>query len=165
MSEDGKWMQRLVQIWEEIPAGTDVVRLGWCGDMEPVHRWTADAGAFVLADTQSAGCTHAYAVHKSALPKMLKLFPCCCAVDCCYAWGMPELGISVVNVDVVGSKDWIFEQGEWSPATDWGNAYGVMMQARKELSSLHAAGIEVTDTSTDHTQQPFCLSPEVLDRK
>mmetsp|Transcript_109374 Transcript_109374/g.172385 ORF Transcript_109374/g.172385 Transcript_109374/m.172385 type:complete len:410 (-) Transcript_109374:96-1325(-) len=133
MSEDGLWTERLMKVWSQIPEGTDVVRLGWCGLQDPDHRWSDDSNNFVIADTPDAGgCTHAYVVRREALPKLSALFPCCCAVDCCFKFGMPAHGITMVNIDAIGSKEYI--AGHMTQ--DWGNAYGIMMQAKGDLPTF-----------------------------
>lgn len=143
MTENGQWTENLIEVWKHISADIDVVRLGWCGERDPTYRWTAGQNTFVLADTPitaedaswAGGCTHAYVVRRSAIPKMLALFPCCCAVDCCMAWGMTNLNIKMVNVDAFGSKDYIAKNG----GRDWGNGYGVVMQAKHDLPSVRGA--------------------------
>lgn len=134
MAEDpGQWTQRLLSVWSQIPEGTDVVRLGWCSLEDPSHRWSGDQSTMVIADTPDAGgCTHAYVVRRSAIPKMKELFPCCCAVDCCFKFGMEKHGISMVNIDAVGSKEYIASH----MTQDWGNAYGIMMQAKDDLPTF-----------------------------
>jgi hypothetical protein len=133
MAEDGLWTDRLMKVWSEVPAEVEVVRLGWCAMEDPYHRWEADSNNFVIADTPDAGgCTHAYVVRQSALPKLSAFFPCCCAVDCCFKFGMERSGMKMVNIDAAGSKDYIATK----MTQDWGNAYGIMMQAKDDLPTV-----------------------------
>lgn len=89
--------------WKGVPEGVKMVRLGWCtfeSDLGKVQARALQTGqdpnaAFKLIREQwwtdnqgsqhyyTGGCTTGYMVHKSFIPEVLKIFPCCCPIDCC----------------------------------------------------------------------------------
>mmetsp|Transcript_139124 Transcript_139124/g.245825 ORF Transcript_139124/g.245825 Transcript_139124/m.245825 type:complete len:703 (-) Transcript_139124:68-2176(-) len=97
------WSDLFRKAWERVPAHIRVVRLGYCQlDMNhqpvPIYQYVhANISGVVLSQYtgwgeqqpfyyEPGGCTSAYLVHKSILPEMIKLFPCCGSVDSCYKW-------------------------------------------------------------------------------
>lgn len=98
-----KFSDAFRQAWQGVPEEVKVVRLGWCtfesdlGEVKDrVHGadagqrghfklvrerwWTDDKGR---EHYYTGGCTTGYMVHKSFIQEMLKIFPCCCPIDCC----------------------------------------------------------------------------------
>jgi hypothetical protein len=85
--------------WARVPEWAKLVRLGWCTfekDLGSIRKATfADAGHFRLVRDMSwadgagkshyytGGCTTGYIVHRSLVPELLGMFPCCCPIDCC----------------------------------------------------------------------------------
>lgn len=85
--------------WEKMPAQSQLVRLSWCTfekDLGSIAKKTfADTGHFRLVHEMTwadkvegehyytGGCTTGYMVHKSFIPELLNIFPCCCPIDCC----------------------------------------------------------------------------------
>mmetsp|Transcript_31754 Transcript_31754/g.69396 ORF Transcript_31754/g.69396 Transcript_31754/m.69396 type:complete len:459 (-) Transcript_31754:120-1496(-) len=85
--------------WSKVPAEAKLVRLGWCtfeSDLGQIDDEALDEnGSFKLVRKRwwtdgegskhyyTGGCSSAYIVHRSLISEMLKIFPCCCAFDCC----------------------------------------------------------------------------------
>lgn len=129
------WNKEFEKAWAVKPPEAKIVRLSWClppglQQMETPTQRTHGGGLFQWVHSHtSAGCTAAYMVHNSVIPEMLKAFPCCCAVDCCYAWDVyRRLNSALINLAAIGGEDWI-QQNE---VTDWGGSTsdGVIMQAK-----------------------------------
>jgi len=95
------WAANFRLAWQRVPPEVGMVRLARCvfeHDLGPVRKrnTTLFAGGFQLVDwpywTDSepkqryytGGCTTGYMVHKSVIPELLGLFPCCCPIDCCF---------------------------------------------------------------------------------
>jgi hypothetical protein len=147
-----RWDDAFKRAWQEIPPETQIVRLSWClpgnasEQMQPAY---IDAGDFRLirwagysTGYRAGGCTSAYMVHRKAIPEMLRLFPCCCAVDCCFENDLynrvvgknkhETRGMTIMmSLDSWGSREYIAERER----SGWGVQYGVMMQARSDVTS------------------------------
>lgn len=94
------WNENFRKAWASIPPETKMVRLGWCVFEEDVGHLTweiyGNTGEFKLVrgtfrpdgSYYSGGCTTGYLVHRSFIPVVLNLFPCCCPLDCCLEWGL-----------------------------------------------------------------------------
>jgi hypothetical protein len=139
--DDVDWNSEFQKAWATKPATATVVRLSWCSPpgkhAVPVKRTTNQTvGLFQWVRTDgAAGCTAAYMVHKSAVPAMLKVFPCCCAVDCCYAWDVyAKQTVDLVNLAAVGGEEWI----EKNEIADWGEHDGIIMQAKSKHGTKSA---------------------------
>lgn len=91
--------EAFAEAWIAVPPETKIVRLGWCtfeSDIGPLEddalfqgkafkvvrdRWfTDDQGS---KHYYTGGCTTGYMIHRSVIPELLKMFPCCCPIDCC----------------------------------------------------------------------------------
>jgi hypothetical protein len=151
------WNVEFRRAWSRVPPEAKMVRLSWCVSPEEEARLTAKAkkAPISLAQTESdssqglfnwmrspdaGGCTAAYMVHRSIIPELLTVFPCCCAVDCCYAndfFNKPDASghlrrhTLLFNLDAFGSKGYI----EAHAKSDWGTHYGVLMQSKDQLGS------------------------------
>jgi hypothetical protein len=91
------WMSAFDAVWQLLPPQAEFVRLGrcfakpwWAGGEVFKTTTYADGGHFTVTQWTGingqydvGGCTHAYVVKKSFIPKMLSVFPCNCAWDCC----------------------------------------------------------------------------------
>jgi hypothetical protein len=131
------WDAEFKQAWAKIPPTAKMARLSWCA---PHHVKTVQANPsgdrfqwVEIPFRQLRGCTTAYMVHKSIIPEMLKLFPCYCAVDCCYLLDFfqkidPKL---LVNLVARGGDEYI--KAHQKPGSH--QHRGVLMQARDELGS------------------------------
>jgi hypothetical protein len=151
------WDAEFGKAWKRLPKTAKVVRLGWCQAWyhqamykEPtsaeggVFQWMQFPNGNLLSvqgsTTPVGGCTHAYMVHKSIIPSMLSIFPCCCAVDCCMEYGYfaKQDASSLANLIAIGGDQYIDDHGgndQWGP-----NALkfrGVIMQATAELGHTH----------------------------
>jgi len=140
------WNDAFSEAWTRLPEGVKFVRLGWCvmgeSDSNPsVDPPDPSAGQFKFTrswDLMSlGGCTHAYVVHRSIIPEILKIFPCCGAVDACLVWdfflkpdasggGGTQMSRVLANLDIQRPGTWgigddpnVFKSGYW---------FGVMMQ-------------------------------------
>jgi hypothetical protein len=132
------WDAEFHRAWATRPADAKFVRLSWCSApgvavgpriTEPA---SAANGQFQFIKNAVGGCTAAYMVHKSIIPKLLKVFPCCCAVDCCYEWDFfSKNPSSITNLVAIGSDAYISSHEK----SEWGKHHGVMMQAKKSLPS------------------------------
>mmetsp|Transcript_119721 Transcript_119721/g.211638 ORF Transcript_119721/g.211638 Transcript_119721/m.211638 type:complete len:350 (-) Transcript_119721:63-1112(-) len=152
-----RWDQAFKKAWSKIPPESKIVRLSWCMIVEKPRdtmRIYADTGDFVLAKwvglddaTYHPGlCTGGYVVHKSIIPELLSLFPCCSAVDTCYfdlaqrtvdasgeSWGM-EVMISMQAresrdvIEKITSDPWLAQHGVMYQDR------GVMLSAREDWS-------------------------------
>lgn len=155
----GYWNAAFQKAWENVPKNATMVRMGWCSfesDLGSISKTTyANAGAFrVVRDmnwfnekTQkknyyTGGCTTGYLVHKSVLPELLGIFPCCCPIDCClerqlfYAGTKPSpiegrfRGEQImVNLDAWDSREDSFNYTTF-------NQGGILVQDNRALSSL-----------------------------
>jgi hypothetical protein len=126
------WNSEFQKAWATKPATAMIVRLSWClppplHAVEQITNQTGGLFQWVRTDV-SAGCTAAYMVHRSAVPAMLKAFPCCCSVDCCYAWDVYSKTLDLINLAAVGGEEWIKE----NEIADWGEHDGVIMQAKSK---------------------------------
>lgn len=78
-------------VWAQMPPGIGLVRLGWCplkqGMRSDDLNSTADHFDLVTGH-RLGGCTTAYMVHRDFVPTMLGIFPCCAALDACYAFDL-----------------------------------------------------------------------------
>jgi hypothetical protein len=146
-----RWDSAFRKAWEKVPEDTEIIRLSWClpGNASTIIQPAfADASDFKLikwsgysTGYRAGGCTSAYMVHRNAIPQMLSLFPCCCAVDCCLEndlYNRVQKGehttrgmTMMLSMDTWGSEEYISER----EASSWGVQYGVMMQARSDLAS------------------------------
>lgn len=147
-----RWDKAFKRAWQKVPPETEIVRLSWClpGNasdiMQPAY---IDAGDFRLVKWngystgyRAGGCTGAYMVHRNIIPEMLRLFPCCCAVDCCFENDLynrvmggsrhETRGMTIMmSMDGWGAQEYIAEHEQ----SQWGVQYGVMMQAQSDLRS------------------------------
>lgn len=147
-----RWDDAFRRAWRKVPPETEIVRLSWCmpGEkstiMQPAFM---DGGDFKLVKWngystgyRAGGCTSAYMVHRNALPEMLRLFPCCCAIDCCLENDLynrvtdsskkSTRGMTIMmSMDGWGAQEYIAERER----SQWGVQYGVMMQALSDLTS------------------------------
>jgi len=87
-------------IWKQIPENVGFVRLGWCTFPTPgaeiEQSIYSTQGNFMIVDKLSqnngkegmwyhtGGCTTAYMIHRDIIPAVLRIFPCCAALDACY---------------------------------------------------------------------------------
>lgn len=132
------WDLEFRAAWKRVPPTARIIRLSWClppGVDQQAEPQSIDVEGGRFQFRQGAimsGCTAAYMVHKEIIPEMLKVFPCCCAVDCCYSWDLfpriPNVFFDLVDDD---ADAFISEH----QASDWGTQHGVMMQAKSELPS------------------------------
>jgi len=146
-----RWDAAFRKAWKKVPPETEIIRLSWClpGNTSQILQPTyVDASDFKLikwngyqTGYRAGGCTSAYMVHRTAIPDMLGVFPCCCAVDCCFEndlynrvqSGKHETrGMTIMmSMDTWGSAEYIAERERSS----WGVQYGIMMQASSDLAS------------------------------
>jgi hypothetical protein len=101
-----RWQQEFQRAWRKLPPQYKMVRLGWCTfeeDLGPIRKTSdvpdGDTDLFHLYNWMSwtdetnqdhyyaGGCTTAYMVHKSVIPELLSIYPCCCPMDCCMERG------------------------------------------------------------------------------
>jgi hypothetical protein len=126
------WNSEFEKAWATKPETATIVRLSWClppGEHAAGQITNQTGGFFQWVRTGvTAGCTAAYMVHKSIVPEMLKAFPCCCAVDCCYAWDVYRKYAWDISLAAVGGEEWIKE----NEIADWGEHDGVIMQAKSK---------------------------------
>jgi len=106
------------EAWAQLPKEAKLVRLGWCtfeNDLgtirdEAIHegehgsrlvrkRWWTDRGG--NKHYYTGGCTTGYMVHRSMIPEMLGIFPCCCPIDCCL-----ERQLFYSPAQKVGESEW-----------------------------------------------------------
>jgi len=143
--------------WAKVPKEARLVRLSWCSfenDLGSIRRKTyKDAGNFRIVRWMSwddaasnshyytGGCTTGYIVHKSFLPELLGIFPCCCPIDCClerqlfYAPAKPKGAPGfrgeqiMINIDAWDSKEDSFNYTTF-------NQGGIFLQDNRDLTSL-----------------------------
>lgn len=165
LPEGVDWDAEFRNAWKRLPATAKVVRLGWCQpwwaaviNAEPpeqeghkfhwlqfphTSRWATNQ------ETPVGGCTHAYIVHKSIIPSMLSVFPCCCGVDCCWEYGFftKQDPAILANLIVTG--------GDWYISDHGGNGIqglsfrGVIMQATEQLGHTY----DIYEGSPHHTSK------------
>jgi len=94
-SASSDWSDSFREAWLSIPPNAKFVRLGWCTfgeDVGPITQHVSyDDGTFRIIDWMSlqnnwyytGGCTSGYIVHRSIIPDLLKIFPCCSPIDSC----------------------------------------------------------------------------------
>jgi len=141
------WDAQFRLAWAKLPAAARYVRLNWCFDRgrKPVGARPSVDGTFEWVRTEVAGgCTSAYMVHKSIIPQILSIFPCCVAVDACLAAGFfgkrdpkappgtPRSNTLLFNLDVYGSDDYFLANAREDQTIQ---GRGVLMQARAKLHS------------------------------
>jgi hypothetical protein len=141
------WREGLRKAWLTIPNEAKIVRLGWCeGTPETVEvigvASHVPSEPFAAYHSPSGGCTHAYVVHKSIIPELLGLFPCCCPLDCCWELdyfdrpdpsGRLRSKSVLIDIDIDGSADRNYQQ---SGQAGW---FGIATQNRREFSSIREA--------------------------
>mmetsp|Transcript_159138 Transcript_159138/g.296562 ORF Transcript_159138/g.296562 Transcript_159138/m.296562 type:complete len:363 (-) Transcript_159138:124-1212(-) len=146
-----QWMRAFRKAWSKVPPQTKIVRFNWCFNApkapaqlreEIIH----DAGFFQLVrwtgvakNYYAGGCTGAYMVHKSIIPELVNLFPCCCAVDCCFENELFDQQVEadgttrgmqiLLNMDSSGSVDYRSQAGGHE------NERGSIIQDIRELPS------------------------------
>lgn len=98
-SDVGDFDQVFNEAWQAVPPEAKMVRLGWCTS-EAIQALVQETTVFegngfrLVRDRTwmdksgkqhyyTGGCTTSYMVHRSIIPELLKVFPCCCAIDCC----------------------------------------------------------------------------------
>lgn len=174
-----RWNSAFRQAWEKVPEGIKIVRLSWCnfpGD-HPGYSMASDthsdAGEFRLVNWtgyhpagsevppgrkyNSGGCTGGYMVHRSIIPKLLGLFPCCCALDCCLQYDFfgrsPEGGEATDQEKTLGTKIMLGIDA-------WGSVEYAMNYT---FWGLYQSGVLVQDArenpSTREDIEPFTWSP------
>jgi len=152
LDEIGTWDAELKRSWSQLPEGVGMIRLGWCqapGTSFAVGNWptnyprsilsTEAVGTFMWSRTpRPGGCTTAYLVHKRIIPELLGIFPCSCAMDCCLEWDYfakkQRATTTLINLEARGSVEYIQKHG----GVDWGVHHGVIMQAKRQLSSTRS---------------------------
>mmetsp|Transcript_140804 Transcript_140804/g.259300 ORF Transcript_140804/g.259300 Transcript_140804/m.259300 type:complete len:816 (-) Transcript_140804:47-2494(-) len=137
-----RWDEEFQQIWSQVPAETKVVRLNWCLPVGEGHMISPPLGDGEMMLTKFAPpgmCTGAYIVHKDIIPRLLEVFPCNCALDCCLNWKFFEspgsddrlLHFSVLsNLDMVGSTS-LIKKADLRGL----DMHGIMMQAFNHLGT------------------------------
>jgi len=179
-----RWNSAFEKAWKRVPDGVKIVRLSWCNfpDDHPGQTMGmdtfSDIGDFMLANWtgyypeesgeriyDSGGCTGGYLVHRSIIPEIMKIFPCCCALDCCLQYdffGRPvpaagggdevPLGTQIMlSMDAWGSIDYAMNY------TDWGlYQSGVMVQDSRNLPSTRED--ERQKKHLDRLQRPPMLN-------
>jgi len=144
-SDANTWGDGLRKAWSTLPREARIVRLGWCQATPESVRVTPigdhnSSEPYMAYHAPSGGCTHAYLVHRDVIPQLLGLFPCCCAIDCCWeldyfdkpdSSGKWRSETVLINIDIDGSGKKNLERfGE----SGW---FGIATQDRKEFSSTH----------------------------
>lgn len=144
------WDGQFRLAWAKLPAAARFVRLNWCFDRgrKRVGARPSVDGTFQWVRTERAGgCTSAYMVHKSIIPQILNIFPCCAAVDTCLEAGFfgkrdpkappgtPRSNTLLFNLDVYGSDDYFLANARADHAV---RGRGVVMQARGRLNSTRS---------------------------
>lgn len=146
-----RWDQAFHKAWSKVPPESKIVRLSWCmivDKQRDTAKIYADTGDFVLAKwvglddaTYHPGlCTGGYIVHKSIIPELLNLFPCCTAVDACY-FDLAERMVDssgefrgmevMISMQAHESRDLI----ETMTSDPWLAQHGVMYQDRGMMLS------------------------------
>lgn len=160
-----RWDAAFRKAWKRVPRGIKMVRLSWCNFPGDHPGYTmgmdtfADIGDFALANWtgyhpvepgnldgrvyNAGGCTGGYMVHRSIIPEIMKLFPCCCALDCCLQHDLFEkivpiaggregpLGMQMMlSMDAWGSIDYAMNYTYWGLYQS-----GVMVQDARENPS------------------------------
>jgi len=194
-----RWNEAFKNAWANVPKGIKMVRLSWCtfpGDHPGQVMGSdvfMDSGEFFLSnwtgyspeepdgnprsdappdrEYNSGGCTGGYIVHRSIIPELLNLFPCCCALDCCLQYdffGKPvpipggedgeelELGLQVMlSMDAWGSTEYAMNFTYWGLFQS-----GVMVQdSRENPSTREELGLEKMFTYSP-SEDAWHLSPE-----
>lgn len=144
------WDAQFRLAWAKLPAAARFVRLNWCFDRGriPVGARPSVDGSFQWVRTPGpGGCTSAYMVHKSIIPEILTIFPCCAAVDTCLEAdflgkrdprappGTARANTLLFNLDVWGSDDYYLANAR---ADHTVHGRGVLMQARTRLNSTRS---------------------------
>lgn len=151
-----RWNRAFKKAWARVPETAKIVRLSWCmiarGPGEPTIQTWSDEGDFRLStvtgfgresiDYKAGGCTGAYMVHRSIIPDLLALFPCCCAVDCCFEHDLFNRKSTDGNGKTKGEQVLVnLDAWSWSPASNHieeyssPQHYGVMKQDRSLIST------------------------------
>lgn len=146
-NDTGRWEAEFRQAWAQRPLTATVVRLNWCYayHLRPFGAQPTADGSFTWVQSPTAGgCTSAYMVHKSIIPEMLGVFPCCTPVDACLEHDfymecdprLPRTGTlrsmsMLANLDVYGSA----EYKRLHSRNTWADQGGILMQARDQLGS------------------------------
>lgn len=159
-----RWDRAFRKAWAKVPPGIQLLRLSWCS-FPADYPWGTltnvvklDAGEFQLTNWtgyepgrfyRPGGCSSGYMVHKDLIPRLLKLFPCCCAFDCCLQHDFLEqpgtnepLGVELMlSMDAWGSTEY---------AKDFANLVqnGVLVQDRRTISSTRGT-IEYFEPSSE----------------
>jgi len=77
------------KVWAQIPPETGLVRLGWCVLTHGKHSANSTSDSFfLLSGHMLGGCTTAYMVRRDFVRTVLGVFPCCAALDACFAWDL-----------------------------------------------------------------------------
>jgi len=124
-----EWNNAFARVWPHVPEEAKMVRLGWCTfeeDVGPVTQHVLfDGGDFKILSALSigdgeyyaGGCTTAYLVHRSIIPRLLDVFPCCSPIDSCLeekffyqpagcrASMTCDGGANMVSIDAMGSTE------------------------------------------------------------
>jgi len=92
------WDENFKELWSLVPPDVGFVRLGWCTFGDTVEKkafashaeWQLiDRPAYAFSgEYYTGGCTTAYLVHRNYISNVLRLFPCCSPLDCCYEWDL-----------------------------------------------------------------------------
>mmetsp|Transcript_143468 Transcript_143468/g.260986 ORF Transcript_143468/g.260986 Transcript_143468/m.260986 type:complete len:567 (-) Transcript_143468:291-1991(-) len=146
-----RWDAEFRHIWSQLPAETKMVRLNWClpaGEGQMVSPPVGDGEMLFTKVHPNGLCTAAYMVHKDIVPKILEIFPCNCALDCCLTWkffdspgpdGKYLHHTILSNLDMVGSSSFIKSKADRRGL----DMHGVIMQAFNELgSTLEPAALD-----------------------
>jgi len=168
------WNEAFQAAWNLVPSSAGVVRLGRCvmfnqsltksaAPSNLLEYWSpVKAGVFVATEgtgfsweqIEFAGCTHAYMVHRKAVPILNALLPCPCALDCClnnmYVWKQPWEHF-VWNIDMQRLPSYAEVQRTRVPMVQ----VGIMKQewARQSGGATHSAAQTIgLDWGTNVTQ-------------
>jgi hypothetical protein len=153
------WNRAFDVAWSKLPKEAQFVRLGRC----VVKHWVteevpssvgmelqvfADAEDFRITKWTgfnqkyaAGGCTTAYMVRKDIIPHLVSLFPCSCAVDCCFeAWFNEETprgarGLDFLyNIDTHAPPDVVFNDA-FQSASPTTMQFGILRQDFDVLAS------------------------------
>lgn len=161
-AQDGyDWNMMFSEAWSKLPEGAKIVRLSWCTqpEFQPPAEPPQEEGQFTFKQSWElmslGGCTTAYMVHHDIIPEMLKVFPCCGALDACYAWdfflkpdrqdswGKKHMETVLWNLDATNSSNWMSSQH----ISKWGHHFGVMMQNTEDALSTRAGRVLLQESN------------------
>merc|ERR1719221_320452 len=103
--------------------------MSWVDELRKAHYYTG-------------GCTSGYMVHRSILPELLGIFPCCCPIDCCMERQLFYTPTKPERVDgIYRGQQIMINLDAWDSAQDSFNYAsftqgGILVQDNRDIRSL-----------------------------